>query len=95
VGRYWSIMDDLMAAPVGSVERRRHIERYLRLSEDQCDLRARKRITTSTWRYWRMGITEQLAEDEVREVLSAQRPDLFDHLRQLGKDANYDPRADN
>lgn len=93
VGRYWSIMDDLMAAPTGSADRRHHIERYLRLSEDQCDLRARKRITTSTWHYWRQGIAEQLAEDETREVLLAQRDDLLEHLRRLTADANYDPRV--
>lgn len=91
VSRYWTIMDDLIAAPVGSSDREIHIERYLRLSEDQCDLRARKRITNSTWRYWRTGILEQLADEATRMVLEEQRSDSFVHLRRLSQVATYDP----
>src|SRR4051812_13156318 len=57
VGRYWQVMDDLAGATRRT--RSRHIWRYIQLSEDQCDLRARGRITGSTWRYWRNGILEQ------------------------------------
>jgi hypothetical protein len=92
VTRYWQIMDDLGRAPKGNV-RNIDIERYLRLSEDQCDLRARHRITGSTWRYWRSGILEQLTDVEFGEGLAQARIDLFDHLRKLSINPSYDPLA--
>lgn len=91
VARYWAIMDDLDDTSPDSDKRRVHIGRYLRLSEDQCDLRARKRITESTWNYWRSGIAEQLTTVEFQQELDAQRADLFDHVRRLSADSSYDP----
>lgn len=91
--RYWAIMDDLLTSKPESVDRRRHIARYLRLSEDQCDLRYRGRITASTWNYWRLGMLEQLGDPEFSRVFNGGPPDLFDHLRGLERSAVYDPAA--
>ena len=90
VTRYWQVMDDLASASIGQV-RRGHIARYLRLSEDQCDLRPRRRITKSTWTYWRDGIVEQLKDAEFAAGLEEARSDLFDHLRRLIDNPKYDP----
>jgi hypothetical protein len=82
-------MDDL--AEVSKRFRPVQIGRYLRLSEDQCDLRARKRITNSTWLYWRDGIVEQLADPDFQVALQDAPPSLYDHLRRLSADSSYDP----
>jgi len=90
VARYWQVMDDL-AASKGADTKRRHILRYLQLSEDQCDLRARRRITNSTWRYWRSGIVEQLADVEFAGTVLASPAHLLDHVRKLAADPTYEP----
>lgn len=91
LSRYWQIMDDLALVGADVEARQLHILRYLRLSEDQCDLQARRRVTESTWRYWRVGILEQLSEADFRVALQAAPAELFDHLRRLAGDPEYDP----
>lgn len=88
VARYWSIMDriaDSELLPTGEAERQRNlaIRSYLRLSEDECDLRAADRVTNDTWRFWLDGIRGQLDDPEFRDALESAPHDQFLNLRRL------------
>ena len=90
VARYWQVMDDLAASGDDEAESR-HIDRYLKLAEDQCDLRARRRITKSTWLYWKAGIVDQLIEERFSNVVHDTPSRNLQHIRKLQGDSDYDP----
>jgi hypothetical protein len=69
VQRYWSIMDRLSLAAVESngpadgavaAEDRLAVMAYLRLCEDELDLRTQRWVSADTWELWRLGIASQL-----------------------------------
>jgi hypothetical protein len=97
VARYWTIMDQLAESellPRGKAARRRvlAIRAYLRLSEDECDLRAVNRVTDDTWREWLAGMRTQLAEPSFRDELESSPGDQFRNLRRLvDSDEDFEP----
>jgi hypothetical protein len=97
VARYWSIMDqlaesDLLPPEEGSNRRTIAIRSYLRLSEDECDLRAANRVTDDTWWEWLAGMRTQLAEPGFREALESAPADQFVNLRKLvTSDLDFEP----
>ena len=69
VQRYWKIMDDLSlkalecAKPDGgrvSSSDKKAVIAFLRLSEDEIDLRAAGLISADTWELWRVGMAAHL-----------------------------------
>lgn len=112
VQRYWKIMDDLsleaiecanaFGEPVSPSDRKAVIA-FLRLSEDELDLRAENWIGADTWGLWWDGMATQLRRwpfnvvwDEVRQRESAAGDDgQFVQLRKAGKrlnEAKFDPK---
>jgi hypothetical protein len=76
VDRYWTIMDRLsLEALKGDVvselarEDVRHVWAYLRLCEDQLDLRGQGWVCDRTWRLWITGMQEQLRTPPYASVL--------------------------
>jgi hypothetical protein len=112
VQRYWKIMDDLSleaiecAKPDGGPvlpSDRKAVIAFLRLSEDELDLRAKDWIGEDTWKLWRDGMATQLRRwpfdvvwDEVRQRESAAGDDgQFVQLRRAGdrlNEAGFDPK---
>lgn len=77
VERYWKIMDDLSLEAVKGEEAEdkpvsrpdeKAILAYLRLSEDEWDLRAKGWISTSTWNLWSGGMKDQLVRWPFKKV---------------------------
>lgn len=75
--RYWQIMDGMslegamgrrLAGLEVSPEDKRAVIAYLRLSEDEADLRARGWISTDTWALWWEGVATQLQRWPFDEV---------------------------
>lgn len=64
---------------------------YLNLSEDQIELRALKRVTNGTWKFWRRDIRTYCQSQHVRGVLELEPTDRYPELRKLIADPNYDP----
>ncbi|KAA0924255.1 hypothetical protein [Streptomyces apricus] len=65
---------------------------YLRLSEDECELRRRGAVSDETWKQWVLGMRHHMARWPVRnawyEVRDSSHPDIphkpqFEHLRQV------------
>ena len=83
VQRYWTIMDRLTMETIECKpskdrrvlpEDRRAVIAYLRLCEDELDLRAQNWVSADTWRIWHAGIASQLKRwpfDEVWKEISA------------------------
>jgi len=112
VQRYWKIMDDLSleaiegSEPDGghvSTDDRKSVIAFLRLSEDELDLRAADWIGADTWVMWRAGMATQLRRwpfnvvwDEVSLRESTAGADgQFVQLRQAGdrlNEAGFDPK---
>ena len=70
VQRYWNIMDRLSLAAMEcdgpydqtvEADDRLAVMAYLRLSEDELDLRAERWVSKDTWEMWRTGIASQLS----------------------------------
>lgn len=69
---------------------------YLRLCEDELELRELGWVSTETWEQWRLGIRAQLNQwpvaDEWTRIRDGQRaPTQFTLLRKLDGDRTYDP----
>ncbi|MFD6277763.1 hypothetical protein ACFWFI_19645 [Streptomyces sp. NPDC060209] len=105
VARYWSLLDRLSPHTLrgldGHVLREEEelaIRLYFRLSEDQANLRAQGWVSDDTWRDWSGAITSQMGRPpfdllwtETCEDSAAGRDYAFTHLRQLSRNADYDP----
>lgn len=97
VARYWAIMDrlaesELLPREEGVKRRAIAIRSYLRLCEDECDLRAANRVTDDTWWEWLDGMRTQLAEQDFREELESAPADQFVNLRKLvTSDLDFEP----
>ena len=75
------------------------IRLYFRLSEDQADLRAQSWVSDDTWREWKGAIHSQMSRspfnrlwDETRQNSDEGRDYSFQHLREICRNADYDPR---
>jgi len=100
VERYWLIMDQYNEAALlprrkGEAQRVGAIRSYLRLSQDECDLRTVDRVTDDTWREWRAGMTAQLADPAFAAALAVAPPDEFTTVRTLLDDPTFDPTRSN
>ena len=110
VQRYWAIMDSLSLKAIEcdapddravEADDRRAVMAYLRLSEDELELRAERWVSPDTWEQWRAGIASQLRRwpfDVVWEEISMREASRgesgqFAKLRQAG-DAAYRPGFD-
>lgn len=95
VQRYWQILDRMPdrlylnhEIPAPDSDERRLAVAYLRLCEDEVDLRKQGYITDRTWAIWSDGILAQLQGTVYVNVL-AEHPDLLPSLTQFvqtGKD---------
>lgn len=112
VQRYWKIMDTLSLAAIEGVKPdgghvptndRKAVIAFLRLSEDELDLRADDWIGADTWGKWRAGMATQLRRwpfdvvwDEVNQRENAAGDDgQFSQLRQAGhrlNESGFDPK---
>lgn len=102
VERYWSLIDELSLAALRgegeihhlSEKDRKILEMYVRLCEDQLEMRAAEAITTWTYEQWRSGLLaarkRPLICSVIKEV-SADEATPCEHLRKLLKDEDYDP----
>jgi len=111
VQRYWDIMDRLSLPAIEatrpadgrvSPDDRRVVISYIRLCEDELDLRAERWIRADTWELWRSGMTMQLRrwpfEDIWREVSAREEAadGQFARLRAAGPElftSSYDVPA--
>ncbi|MDH6222793.1 hypothetical protein [Streptomyces pseudovenezuelae] len=103
VARYWQILDQFPAqaliAEEGTScapEELKAARLYLRLCEDELELRQLGWVSRNTWRQWSPGIQAQLAlwpvTDEWALIREGQRaPHQFALLRQLATHSDYDP----
>ncbi|MFD9072834.1 hypothetical protein [Streptomyces lasiicapitis] len=103
---YWEILDKLpSAALVGqkecctSDEHRRIARLYLRLCEDELQLRASGWVSRRTWPGWRNGMLAQIGKwpvaDEWQRItcgdLRYTTRGQYGHLRKLDSDPQYEP----
>jgi hypothetical protein len=80
VQRYWSLMDKLSLSALRGTpsievddEDEKVVRAYLRLCEDQLELRKQGWLTNATWRLWSVGMEQQLNRWPFRAVWSAIR----------------------
>jgi hypothetical protein len=103
VQRYWDILDRLslealrgrpVAADIGEGDQKA-IRAYVRLCEDELELRARGSISDYTYAIWAAGIRDQLKQpmfDQVWEQIRAEQTFPYDRLsRLLEEGAGHDP----
>ncbi|MFE7580756.1 hypothetical protein ACFU5Y_04210 [Streptomyces gardneri] len=106
VRRYWSILDKMPSDALvnsrprrTSREARRAARLYLRLCEDEMELRAMGWVGKRTWTEWRSGIRAQLQQWPIDEEwerirngdLEARTRDQFKELKKLHSDPCHDP----
>ena len=103
VARYWQVLDrfpaDALVAEEGTGcegEELKAVRLYLRLCEDELELRQLGWVGRKTWQQWHPGIQAQLAQwpvvGEWGPIRDGQRaPHQFTLLRQLAADPDYDP----
>ncbi|MGW6489638.1 hypothetical protein [Streptomyces sp. NPDC055056] len=104
VERYWQILDRLPPEALVGQERLAPLSReecqtvrlYLRLCEDELELRQLGWVGRETWRQWRPGIKAQLGQWPVAGEWTPIRdrqlaPDQFTLLRKLDTDAGFEP----
>ncbi|WP_406436557.1 hypothetical protein OHB14_62085 [Streptomyces sp. NBC_01613] len=103
ITRYWQILDrfpaDALVAQDGTGcagEELKAVRLYLRLCEDELELRQLGWVGNDTWRQWRPGIQAQLNQwpvaGEWAPIRDSQRaPHQFTLLRQLDTNPDYDP----
>ncbi|MER5638857.1 hypothetical protein ABT095_18070 [Kitasatospora sp. NPDC002227] len=103
VRRYWQLLDQmpesvLRGLDVGEADDRL-VRLYLRLCEDQAELREEGWVSRARWLEWRGAIRAQLELPLYLRVWEEALTDSdngqggsFRHLRQLVWDAHYDPR---
>lgn len=101
VQRYWAIMDRLSIQgwrgeptdPMPEGDEKAALA-YLRLCEDQLELRRDGWITTATRKVWSAGLRQQLTRWPFNQLWadqSAQYPTDFTLLRKHSADRDYDP----
>lgn len=99
VQRYWALLDrmsdelyyggnDVVAG--GELDKRTKVA-YLRLCEDEIDLRAQGFVTDKTWKIWGWGIESQIKQRPYLDQLKAMGQDELPSLRAYLEDPNKDP----
>jgi hypothetical protein len=103
IARYWQILDrfppDALVAKDGTRcvgEELKAVRLYLRLCEDELELRQLGWVGRKTWQQWCPGIQAQLGQwpvaGEWAPIRDRRRaPHQFTLLRQLAADPDYDP----
>jgi hypothetical protein len=103
IARYWQILDrflaDALVAENGARCQREELKAvrlYLRLCEDELELRQLGWVGRKTWQQWHPGIQAQLGQwpvaGEWAPIRDGRRaPHQFTLLRQLAADPGYDP----
>ncbi|MEQ4611613.1 hypothetical protein ABMX48_37445 [Streptomyces cavourensis] len=106
IARYWQILERFPSCALVGEEKAdgaacdgeelRAVRLYLRLCEDELELRELGWVSTETWEQWRLGIRAQLNQwpvaDEWTRIRDGQRaPTQFTLLRKLDGDRTYDP----
>ncbi|WP_181578449.1 hypothetical protein [Arthrobacter sp. AQ5-05] len=98
VQRYWKIIDGLSfdvgnAVPMESLvtDDLRLCIQYLRLCEDELDLRQRGFLTDETWEIWGNGIKCQLARRPFSQLMETATADAFDLLPDSYQEGIPDP----
>ncbi|MET8205882.1 hypothetical protein ABZT51_07500 [Streptomyces sp. NPDC005373] len=103
VARYWQILDrfpsEALVAEQGgplTCEDERVVRLYLRLCEDELELRQLGWVSGQTWEQWRNGITAALGQwpvaQEWEPVKEGHRaPNQFELLRKLSTGVQQDP----
>lgn len=93
VQRYWSLTDQLSFDPWSKPTRRSLSERdhglcraYLRLCEDEVELRIHGYVTDQTWTLWADGIRVQTNVEPFKEILGSEPEDQLLELRKFLKD---------
>jgi len=104
--RYWTLLDSMPdrcdpmldeAAPSQEMEmiEAKWMRTYLRLCEDQCDMRAAGWVTDETWKLWWEGIHSVVSEERFRnEIARYESNGLLSNLRRgldRGDSNNFDP----
>ena len=97
VQRFWAIIDQftddvaLQPAPPSFAGHDRVVAlSYIRLCEDELDMRHLGRITHSTWGFWSSAIAASTSQPAYQAVLAAE-PDLFVRLREFLRTGGHDP----
>lgn len=99
VQRYWAIQDRRSVADrLGSRRLRTRRDQavaldYLRLCEDELEVRKLGLVTNKTWRVWAPSIASALTDSRNQRLL-ARRPDEFEHIRVFAV-SGQDPYAGN
>jgi hypothetical protein len=98
VARYWKIMDQfslrvLRGNGTGQISRddEKAVYGYLRLCEDEFDLRREGWISNSSWIFWTDGMLAQLERWPFIEIWEKIRPEQFQNLCEFWADHKYDP----
>ncbi|MFE0921280.1 hypothetical protein ACFY2D_35000 [Streptomyces nigra] len=103
VARYWQILDrfpsEALVAEQGrslDSEDERVVRLYLRLCEDELELRQLGWVSGQTWEQWRSGITAALEQwpvvQEWEPIKEGRRaPNQFELLRKLSTGVQQDP----
>ena len=94
VQRYWSLLDRMSdelycGSRSDSREDTRTVITYLRLCEDEIDLRQQGFVSDQTWKIWAWGILEQLKQKPYHDQLKLMAADELTSLRKFlvdGKD---------
>ncbi|WP_371667362.1 hypothetical protein OG985_06960 [Streptomyces sp. NBC_00289] len=104
IARYWQILDSFPTEALVGIQgptplpedAQRAVRLYLRLCEDELELRQLGWVGGRTWDQWRPGIELQLQQwpvaDEWNPIRDGQRaPSQFELLRRLATTPGYDP----
>lgn len=81
--RYWEIDDDLLKAPKGTEDYRRHVHRLLILAEDEFDAARSGHLDPRYWEKWHGWIAHPSQREQRSADLRLVDPDAarFEHLR--------------
>jgi hypothetical protein len=97
VQRFWAIIDQftdevaLQPAPQSFAGHDRVIAlSYIRLCEDELDMRHLGRITNSTWSFWSPAIAATMSQTGYQELLVTE-PELFARVREFLATKGRDP----
>lgn len=74
IQRYWQIEDDLLVTDEASPQHRIHLQRYLRLFEDEFDAATLRFLDLPQWAVWHGVLDDDRARQRVTETLQACDP---------------------
>ncbi|KQP78861.1 hypothetical protein ASF37_10185 [Aeromicrobium sp. Leaf289] len=74
IQRHWQIEDDVLVADEGSPQHQMHLQRYLRLLEDEFDAATLRFLDLPQWAVWHGVLDDDRARQRVTEALHACDP---------------------